>query len=149
VNFWKSNVNRIQKKLDGKTKGTMMFSVLDSYFKHDKHDIFILFEGEMGKTFPTKSSMICWYKEEWLNSLSLASLTMILITHKYVVYDDWKNKAWTENEFINLISKGIDNSLFPRSATLLVQLIKTIHKVNQDVVVSRQLKPKLGLHLSC
>jgi len=74
---------------------------------------------------------------------------MILITHKYVVYDDWKNKAWTENEFINLISKGIDNSLFPRSATLLVQLIKTIHKVNQDVVVSRQLKPKLGLHLSC
>ena len=59
------NINRIQKKMDGKTKGTMIFSAPDSYFKHDKHDIFMMFEEEMGKTFPTKSSMICWYKEEY------------------------------------------------------------------------------------
>jgi len=56
VNFWNQ-----QKKLDGKTKGTMLFSAPDSYFKHNKHDIFIMFEEDMGKTFPTKSSMICWY----------------------------------------------------------------------------------------
>jgi hypothetical protein len=137
VNFWNSNVNRIQKKLDGKTKGTMLFSAPDSYFKHDKHDIFMMFEEEMGKTFPTKSGMICWYKEEWLNSLSLASLIKVLVTHNYVLHNDWKNKAWTANEIINLIIKGIDESLGEGSATLLFQLIKTIHKVNQDVVVSR------------
>jgi hypothetical protein len=64
VKFWNSNVNRIQKKLDGKTKGTMIFSAPDSYFKHDEHDIFMMFEEEMGKTFPTNTGMICWYKEE-------------------------------------------------------------------------------------
>jgi len=137
VNFWNSNVSRIQKELDGKTKGTMIFSAPDSYLKHDKHDIFLMFEEEMGKTFPTKSSMICWYKEEWLKTLSLASLIKILITHKYVVYDDWKYKAWAGNEIINLISNGIDKSLGEGSATLLFQTMKTIHKLNQDVVVSR------------
>jgi len=81
--------------------------------------------------------MICWYKEEWLNSLSLASLIKILITHSYVVYNDWKYKAWTGNEIISLISKGIDKSLGEGSATLLFQTMKTIHKLNQDVVVSR------------
>jgi hypothetical protein len=64
VNFWNSNVNRIQKKLRGETKGTMIFSAPDSYFKQDKYDIFMMFEEEMGKTFPTKTGMICWYKEE-------------------------------------------------------------------------------------
>ena len=87
--------------------------------------------------FPTKSSMICWYKEEWLNSLSLASLIKILITHSYVVYNDWKYKARNGNEIISLISKGIDKSLGEGSATLLFQTMKTIHKLNQDVVVSR------------
>jgi len=137
VNFWNSNVNRIQKKLDGKTKGTMIFRAPDSYFKHDKHDIFMMFEEEMGKTFPTKSSMICWYKEEWLNSLSLASLIKILITHKYVVHNDWKYKAWPGNEVISLISNDIDKSLGEGSAILLFQAMKTIHKLDQDVVVSR------------
>jgi hypothetical protein len=33
----------------------MLFSTPDSYFKHDKHDIFMMFEEEMGKAFPTKS----------------------------------------------------------------------------------------------
>jgi len=137
VNFWNSNVNSIQKKLDGKTKGTMLFSAPDSYFKHDKHDIFMMFEEEMGKTFPTKSGMICWYKEEWLNSLSLASLIKVLVTHNYVLHSDWKNKAWTENEILNLISKGIDKSLGEGSATLLFQTMRTIYKLNQDVVISR------------
>ena len=137
VNFWNSNVSRIQKELDGKTKGTMIFSAPDSYLKHDKHDIFLMFEEEIGKTFPTKSSMICWYKEEWLNSLSLASLIKILITHSYVVHNDWKYKARNGNEIISLISKGIDKSLGEGSAILLFHAMKTIHKLNQDVVASR------------
>src|SRR5215813_2367717 len=87
--------------------------------------------------FPTKSSMICWYKEEWLNSLSLASLIKILITHSYVVHNDWKYKARNGNEIISLISKGIDKSLGEGSATLLFHAMNTIHKLNQDVVVSR------------
>jgi hypothetical protein len=66
-----------------------------------------MFEEETGKALTTDSSMICWYKEEWLTSLSLASLIEILITHKYI-YNDWKYKAWTANEIISLISKGID-----------------------------------------
>jgi hypothetical protein len=96
-----------------------------------------MFEEEMGKAFTTKSSMICWYKEEWLNSLSLASLIKILITHKYVVYDDWKYKSWTGNKIISLISEGIDKSLGEGSAILLFQAIKTIHKVDQDIAISR------------
>jgi hypothetical protein len=115
----------------------MMISIPDSYFKHDKHDIFMMFEEEMGKTFPTKTGMICWYKEEWLNSLSLASLIKVLITHKYTIYNDWKSKAWTANEIVSLISKGIDKSLGEGSSTLLFQAMNTIHKLNQDVIVSR------------
>ncbi|HEY7227483.1 MAG TPA: hypothetical protein VH481_05095 [Nitrososphaeraceae archaeon] len=137
INFWNSNINRIQKKLDGNTKGTMIFSAPDSYFEHNKHDIFMMFEEEMGKAFPTKSSMICWYKEEWLNNLSLASLIKILISHSYVVHNDWKYKAWTGNEIISLISNSIDKSLGEGSATLLFQAMRTIHKFDQDVVVFR------------
>ena len=137
VAFWNSNVHRIQKKLQGKTKGTMIFSAPDSYFKHDKHDIFMMFEEDMGKTFHTNTSMICWYKEEWLNNLSLASLIKVLITHKHTVHNDWKYKTWDANEIISLISKGIDKSLGEGSATLLFQTMNTIHKLNGDVVVSR------------
>src|SRR5215831_19323782 len=137
VNFWNSNVNTIQKKLQGKTKGTMIFSAPDSYFKQDKHDIFMMFEEEMGKTFPTNTGMVCWYKEEWLNSLSLASLIKVLITHKSTIHNDWKYKAWTANEILSLISKGIDKSLGEGSATLLFQTMNTVHKLNQDVIVAR------------
>jgi hypothetical protein len=137
VNFWNSNVKRIQEKLGNKTKGTMIFSAPDSYFKHDKHDIFMMFEEEMGKTFPTNTGMVCWYKEEWLNSLSLASLIKVLITHKYTIHNDWKYEAWTANEILSLISKGIDKSLGEGSATLLFQTMNTIHKLNQDVIVAR------------
>ena len=136
VDFWNSSVDRIQKNLQGKTKGTMIISAPDTYFKHDKHDIFMMFEDEMGKTFHTKASMICWYKEEWLNSLSLASLINVLITHKYTIHNHQRYKAWDPNEIISLISKSIDKSLGEGSATLLFQTMKTVHKLNQDVVVS-------------
>jgi hypothetical protein len=137
VNFWNSNVNRIRRRLGDQTKGTMIFSAPDSYFKHDKHDIFMMFEEEMGKTFPTNTGMVCWYKEEWINSLSLASLIKVLITHKYTIHNDWKYKAWNANEIINLISKGIDKRLGEGSSTLLFQAMKIVHKLNQDVIVSR------------
>ena len=137
VNFWNSNVNTIQKKLQGKTKGTMIFSAPDSYFKQDKHDIFMMFEEEMSKTLPTNTGIVCWYKEEWLNSLSLASLIKVLITHKYTVHNDSRYKAWTANEIINLISKGIDKSFGEGSATFVFHAMNTIHKLNQDVIVSR------------
>lgn len=138
ANYWDSQVNKIQKKLEGKTKGIMIFSAPDSYFKHDKHDIFMMFEEEIGKTLPTKTGMICWYKEEWLNNLSLASLIKSLITHKYTVHKDWKYKAWTANEIISMIGKGIDKSLGEGSATLLFQAMNTIHKLNhQEIVVSK------------
>ena len=81
--------------------------------------------------------MICWYKEEWLKSLSLASLIKILITHKYVVSDDWKYRAWNGNEIINLLSKAIDKSLGEGSATLLFQVLNTVHKLNQEIIVSK------------
>jgi hypothetical protein len=137
VNFWNFNVHIIQKKLQGKSKGTMIFSTPDSYFKHGKHDIFMMFEDEIGKILPTNTAMICWYKEEWLNSLSLASLIKILVNHKYTVHKDWKYKAWTANEIVSLIGKGIDKSLGEGSATLLFQTMNTTYKLDQDIVVSR------------
>lgn len=137
VNYWNSQINQIQKKSEDKTKGTMIFSTPDSYFKHDKHDIFMMFEEEIGKTLSPKTGMICWYKEG-LNSLSLASLIKILITHKYTVHKDWKYKTWTANEIISMISKGIDKSLGEGSATLLFQAMNTIHKLNhEEIVVSK------------
>jgi hypothetical protein len=137
VKFWNSNVNSIRERLGDKTKGTMIFSAPDSYFKQYKHDIFMMFEEEMGKTFRTNTGMICWYKEEWLNSLSLASLIKVLITHKYSIHNDWKYKPCTPNEIISLIRKGIDKSLGEGSATLLFQAMNTVRKLNQAIIVSR------------
>jgi hypothetical protein len=137
VNFWNSNVNRIRERLGDKAKGTMIFSAPDSYFSQYKHDIFMMFEEEMGKTFHTNTGMVCWYKEEWLDNLSLASLIKVLNTHKHTVHNDWKYKTWTPDEIISLISKGIDKSLGEGSTTLLFQAMNTVHKLNQDIIVSR------------
>ena len=137
INFWNSNAYRIREGLGDKTKGTMIFSAPDSYFKHDKHDIFMMFEEEMGKTFPTNTGMICWYKEEWLNSLSLASLIKVLITHKHTIHNSWKYKTLTADEIITFISKGIDKSFGEGSTTLLFQVMNTVHKLHQEIIVSR------------
>ena len=138
LDFWYSNVSKIQRKLQKRTiKGIMMFSAPDPYLKRDRYDIFRMFEEQMGKIFPTKVGMICWYKEKWLSKLSLASLISILINHKYTIYSDWKYKELDVNEIIHLISKGIDKKLGEGSATLLFQTMKTVYKLNQDIVVSK------------
>src|SRR5215472_2075843 len=125
VNFWNSNVTRIRERLGDKTKGTMIFSAPDSYFKHDKHDIFMMFEEEIGKILPKNTGMICWYNEEWLNRLSLASLIRVLIAHNHTIHGDWKYKTWTAAKIVSHISKGIDKSLGEGSTTLLFQAMNT------------------------
>jgi hypothetical protein len=55
------------------------------------------------------------------------------ITHSYVVHNDWKYKAWTGNEIISLISNIIDKSI----GAVLFRAMRTIHKLDQDVVVFR------------
>ena len=40
-------------------------------------------------------------------------------------------------QIIHLISKGIDKKLGEGSATLLFQTMKTVYKLNQDIVVSK------------
>src|SRR5919198_1231589 len=59
LDFWYSNVSKIQRKLQKRTiKGIMMFSAPDPYLKRDRYDIFRMFEEQMGKIFPTK--VVCF-----------------------------------------------------------------------------------------
>ena len=69
--------------------------------------------------------------------ISLINQDSNLITHSYVVHNDRKYKAWTGNEIISLISNSIDKSLGEGSATLHFQAMRTIHKLDQDVLVFR------------
>ena len=137
VDFWNLNIEDIQRKLQRRTKGTIMISVPDSYFKRNMHDIFMMFEDKMGKTFPANVSMLCWYKENWLSNFSLASFITTLVNHQYSIHSGWKRKEWTSSKIIDLINKGIDKILGEGTATLLFQILKTTHKLHQNIVVSR------------
>lgn len=94
VEFWNSGVKLADERLQV-SKGTIMFSAPDSYFKNNQHDVFFMFEDTMGKTFSTNKSMICWYRDKWLKDLSLASLIKILTTHKHTIHDGFRYKEWT------------------------------------------------------
>jgi hypothetical protein len=137
TNFWNASVKNTEEKLQGASKGTMIFSAPDSYFKNDQHDIFMMFEEAMGRTFSTNTSMICWYLERWLSNLSLASFIKVLSTHKQTVHSGWTYKEWTENEIIDMISRGIDKRLGDGTANLLLQTMKNVHKLTQRDIVSR------------
>ena len=115
----------------------MIFSAPDSYFKNDKHDVFMKFEETMSRTLPTNTSMVCWYLEKWINNLSLASIIQVLTNHKYTIYSGSKYKEWNKEEIINTIDRGIDNILGKDSSTLLFQSMKIRHKFNKDAIVSK------------
>ncbi|WP_236561785.1 hypothetical protein, partial [Nitrososphaera sp. AFS] len=85
VEFWNSSVKLADERAQS-SKGTIMFSAPDSYFNHNQHGTFFMFETTMGKTFSTNKSMICWYRDKWLKDLSLASLIKILTTHKHTIH---------------------------------------------------------------
>jgi hypothetical protein len=70
----------------------MIFNAPDPFFSHDKYDVFMMFEEEVGKTLPKNVGLLCWYKKNWLNSLSLAHATSLLADHKYTIHSDWKYK---------------------------------------------------------
>jgi hypothetical protein len=131
------SVKEAGEKTNGKSKGTILFSAPDSYFKNDQHGIFMMFEEAMGRTFPNNTSMVCWYLQNWLSNLSLASIIRVLTNHKYTIHSGWKYKEWTEKEIIDTISKGIDKKLGEGTATLLFKTMRTVHKLDQDVIVPR------------
>jgi hypothetical protein len=91
-NFWNASIKKTKEKLQGDSKGAMIFSSPESYFRNDQHDTFLMFEEAMGRTFSTNTSMICWYTENLIRNLSLASFIKILITHKYTIHSGWKYK---------------------------------------------------------
>jgi len=137
VKYWWLQVTRLQEKLQKKSKGIMMFSAPDVYFTHNQHDIFMMFEEEMGKTFSPNVSMLCWYKEKWLINLSLALLIRTLVDHKYTIHNDWKRTEWTRAKIISLISRGIDKLLGDGSATLLFRTMKSIYGFNHEVAITK------------
>jgi hypothetical protein len=137
VKFWNSSVKEAGEKTKGKSKGTILFSAPDSYFKNDQHGIFMMFEEAMGRTFSNNTSMICWYLQNWLSNLSLASIIRVLTNHKYTIHSGWKYKEWTEKEIIDTVSKGIDKKLGEGTATLLFKTMRTVHKLDQDTIVPR------------
>ncbi len=137
VNFWNSSIKEAGEKTREKSKGTILFSSPDSYFKNDQHGTFMMFEEAMGKIFPTNTSMVCWYLEKWLRNLSLASIIKVLTNHEYTIHSAREYKEWTKNEIIDTISKGIDKGLGEGSATLLFQSMKAAYKFDQDIVVSK------------
>lgn len=96
-----------------------------------------MFEDAIGRTFSTDTTMVCWYLEKWLNNLSLASIIKTLNSHKYTIHRGWKYKEWTRNEIINTISKGIEKRLGDGSAILLFHTMRSRHKLDQDIIVSK------------
>jgi hypothetical protein len=137
VKFWNTGSLEASQRTEGTSKGTILISSPNSYFKNDQHHTFMMFEDAMGKTFSTSTIMICWYTRNWLSNLSLASLIKILTTHKCTIHNGWRYKEWTENEIISVVRDGIDMELGPGSTVLLFQTLKTIHKLDQDAIVTR------------
>lgn len=135
VEFWNSGV-KLANERPQISKGTIMFSAPDSYFKDNQHGTFFMFEATMGKTFSTSNSMICWYRDKWLKDLSLASLIKILTTHKHTIHDGFRYKEWTGNEIINTIHQGIDKILGEDSAILLFRTINTTYRLSQGDILS-------------
>ena len=136
IEFWNSSLAIAAEKTKGKSKGMILFSAPESYFKNNQHCTFMMFEEGMGRTFPTNTGMICWYLGMWLTNLSLASIIRILTSHNFSIQDGWVHREWTEKEIIDTVIKGIDRKLGEDSAILLFQTMKTVHKLNQDVIVS-------------
>lgn len=135
VEFWNSGV-KLADERPQISKGTIMFSAPDSYFKDNQHGTFFMFESAMGKPFSTSKSMICWYRDKWLKDLSLASLIKILTTHKHTIHDGFRFKEWTENEIIDTISQGVEEILGQDLAILLFRSINTTYRLSQGDILS-------------
>jgi MEDS: MEthanogen/methylotroph, DcmR Sensory domain len=98
-----SNISEMQRKLQEKTKGTMIFNSPDPYFSRGKYDVFRVFEREITKTLPNDASLLCWYKRKWLNKLSLAHAISLLTDHIYTIHSNWKYRKWDTNKIIDKV----------------------------------------------
>jgi hypothetical protein len=138
VNFLLSKVSHIQgKSQQEKTKGVVIFNAPDPYFGRSKYDTFMDFEAEMTSALPNNVGILCWYKIEWLNKLSLSHVISVLADHKYTIHSDWEYKQWNTDKIIDIVSKGIDKNLGEDSSILLFQTLKSAYKLNQDSIVDR------------
>jgi hypothetical protein len=135
--FLHSNISTMQRKLQHKTKGAMIFNTPNPFFKRDKYDLFMTFEEKVGKTLPENVGLICWYKEIWLHNLSFAYIIHLLSDHKYPVHSDWKYKKWDINKIIDLVAKGVYLHLGEGSAILLFQTMESSYKLKQDTIAYR------------
>jgi hypothetical protein len=61
----------------------------------------------------------------------------LLVDHEYAIRSNWRYKQWDANKIINVLSKGIDNSLGDGSAILLFETMMSVFKLNKDTIVSR------------
>jgi hypothetical protein len=125
----------MRRKLQEKTKGTMIFNMPDPYFSRGKYDAFMAFEEDMDKELPENMGLLCWYKRRWLNNLSLVHAIHVLANHRYTIHADGKYKEWNANKTIDIISKGIDNYLGEGTSVLLFQTMKSAYKLNQNSIV--------------
>jgi hypothetical protein len=136
VDFLLSKVSHIQgKSQQEKTKGVVIFNAPDPYFGRSKYDTFMDFEVEMTRALPNNVGILCWYKRDWLNKLSLSHVISVLADHKYTIHSDWKYKEWNTDKIIDVVSKGIDKNLGEGSSILLFQTLKSAYKLNQDSIV--------------
>lgn len=135
ADFFISNVYEIHRKLHRKTKGTMIFNMLNPYFRRGKYDIFITFEKEIDKRLPENMGLLCWYQRKWLNNLSLTQIINVFANHECTIHGDGKYKHWSTNKIIDVISKGIDDNLGEGASTLLFQTMKSAYKLNQNSIV--------------
>ncbi|HJT48019.1 MAG TPA: MEDS domain-containing protein [Nitrososphaeraceae archaeon] len=136
VDFLLSKVSQMQRNLrQEKTKGVVIFNAPDPYFGRSKYDTFMDFEVEMTRALPNNVGILCWYKRDWLNKLSLSHVITVLADHKYTIHSDWEHKQWNTNKIIDVVSKGIDKNLGEGSSILLFQTLKSAYKLNQDSIV--------------
>ncbi|MBV9668256.1 MAG: MEDS domain-containing protein [Nitrososphaeraceae archaeon] len=135
ADFFISNVYEMHRKLQEKTKGTMICNMPDPYLSRGKYDVFMAFEEEIEKRLPENVGLLCWYKRRWLDDLSLAHAINVLANHRYTIHADGKYKQGNTNKIIDIISKGIDNNLGEGASVLLFETMKSAYKLNQNSIV--------------
>jgi hypothetical protein len=110
----------------------MILGAPDQYLNRGKHDVSRAFEKEVSKELPENVGLLCWYRKDSLSNLSLTHMIELLVDHEYTIRSNWRYKQWDANKIINVLSKGIDNSLGDGSTILLFETMMSVFKLNKD-----------------
>jgi hypothetical protein len=136
VSYWLANFTKAKKNLHDKSvKGLVAINIPDPYLSRDKHNIFMKFEAEIGKSLGRELGLICWYDKKWINDLSFRSLISILTTHSIVLHANFQYQRWGAKRIVDVTKKVIDREYEKDTSTLLFQTIMHAHHLSMESLV--------------